>query len=199
MPALVGEWSKAMSWNKAADYAKKTKAPGRYLRIEDGDQITVVPLGEPVVQYQVWSGGTSESVEPGHPGAQARFSAEVYSMDTGEVHVLGMAPGLFQTVAGKIKGDHDKIIISRDGAGLKTKYSVVRVGACSKAEVADIQAAQHRQDWDLLGACQGAMTIREAQVIVDRAKESRPRVAVDDDEPAPAETEPLAPDEDIPF
>ena len=159
-----------MSWKKAADYAASTKAPGRYLKVPDGDQVTVTPIGDPVVQYQVWADGKSESVPPGTKDAQARYSAEVYSWETEEVHVLAMAPGLFQTVAGKLKGEHDKIVIARDGEGLKTKYSVVRVGACSSAEIAAIQAARTRQDWTIEEAVQGAYTIDEAQRIVDEAR-----------------------------
>jgi hypothetical protein len=109
------------------DAANKAQGPSDYIKMQDGDEITIRVLTDPVVQNKTFPS------DPDNPRTQ--FSWVVWDYDNQAPKILSQSPGFAKKLdfisekwGDKIPMDCD-IVIKRNGSGLQTTYDLTAVPA----------------------------------------------------------------------
>ena len=123
-----------MSW---AQYKKRANqnsgGGGTFLKLQAGERVQCVVLGEPMESWTKKVGGGYDNAEPGEPDAWVSYMVNVVDLDERIPRILSMSPGLFKEVCAFFERfDQDRVVlITREGAALNTRWRVDNVGPLS--------------------------------------------------------------------
>jgi len=131
-----------MGWQDSRDANDGAGGGGLFLKLNSGDKATVVFRGEPLTERSYWDNSKGHSVllEPGEEapkdseGEKITHKLNVYVVEDNDTKIMQLnAPtfDLVDSVMQEIGEDAffaQKIVIKRDGTGLKTRYKVIAVG-----------------------------------------------------------------------
>lgn len=104
--------------------------PNNFVRIKDGESISGICRGEPREAWVIWDNKVKTEVEEGTPGSKFNFKLN-FVVKEGTSYVAKTLEGgaqIYKQLANLSKEwelDETVIILSRDGSGIDTEYTVM--------------------------------------------------------------------------
>lgn len=129
-----------MKFNKLAD-----SAPGAYLKLKDGESITIIPRGE-IFSFRIrWEGGKAQEIPENDPKRHNRFKLNAFVSEGGtfvpKIWEIGiMVYNTLAEFATEMDITKSKIKVTRKGSGTDTVYVLVPLGPVDAKSLSVIES-----------------------------------------------------------
>lgn len=136
-------WGRGRQTTRARQEKRKEEGgDSLFVRLDDGDQVELVFIGDPMESYQKWNGHRYERMNGPGRGVSIRFLCNVYDVAQTRMRIISMNEDTFLDVADEMEdadGDMVRIRITRRGSDTDTRYRVKALGPVDDDLDNDIQ------------------------------------------------------------